>query len=59
MRQGVYSRKELERLALEAHIRAKCASDHQRELKELEARYLSRINELGEGHRAAQSSRQV
>ncbi len=55
----MHSKKEQERQLLEAHLQAEMACAHQKKLRELEARYLSRIGELGHGHCAAQSVEEV
>lgn len=59
VRQGVHGKRELEKCILESHLQAALASDHQRELRELEARYLAKTGELGQAHRAAQNTMQV
>ena len=59
VRKDVHDKKEEERQALETHIQASLANNHQEELKELELRYLHRVKQLGQGHRAALSNIQV
>jgi hypothetical protein len=59
IRHDVLNKKEQERQCLEAHLRANWACSHQKKLKELEARYLSTVEELGRGHREAQNVEQV
>lgn len=59
MREGVNTRKERERCLLESHVAASLASAHQKELRDLENRYLSRVKSMGQGHRAAQEKMEV
>ncbi len=59
VRDGVHSKKEKERCVLDIHYQASLANAHQRELRELERRYLSRVEQFGIGHRDAQNSMKV
>ena len=59
VREGVHNKKKRERHVLENHLQANLANAHQEELRQLEARYLSRVKQLGQGHRAAEIMMQV
>lgn len=59
VRRGVHRERELERRILETHLKAALAGEHEKELRELEACYLARVGQLGQGHMAAQSDEQV
>ena len=59
VRRGVHEEREEERRMLESQLRTVLASAGQQELRDLEARYLAQVGEVGRGHRAAQSDIQV
>ena len=59
LRQEINDRKEAERRALQERLRDNYANAHHEKLKDLEAHYLARMEDLGMAHREAQIIEQV
>ncbi len=59
LREKVKMKREAERLVLKEHVDAALAEAHEVELRELEEKYLSRVNSVGQGHRDAQQVNEV
>ena len=58
-RTNVQIKREVEKAVLDTHLQENMANTQQKELRELEAQLISKVGELGEGHRAALNNMQV
>ena len=58
-RTNVQVKRDVEKAVLKTHLQENLANAQQKELRELEAQLISKVGELGEGHRAALNSMQV
>lgn len=59
LRERVRNKRESERKVLKEHVDAALAEAHEAELRELESKYLSRVDGVGQGHRDAQQINEV
>ena len=59
MCQNVQNKRYTERRLLNDHIQASITKAHQKELEQLEVDYSTRVDQIGQGHRAAQQAMQV
>jgi len=59
LRERVRNKRDSERRLLQQHVDTVLAETHQGELKDLEEKYLSRVNVVGQGHRDAQQVSEV
>lgn len=59
VRERVRDKRETERRVLKEHVNAALADAHETELRELESKYLSRVDSVGQGHRDAQQINEV
>ncbi len=59
VRTNVQIKRDVKKTVLETHLQENLASAQQKELRELEAQLISKVGELGEGHRAALDNMQV
>ncbi len=59
LREKVKTKRKTERKVLQEHVNTVLAEAHEVELRELEEKYLSRVNSVGQGHRDAQQVNEV
>ncbi len=59
LREKVKTKRETERKVLQEHVDNVLAEAQEMELRQLEEKYLSRVNSVGQGHRDAQQVSEV
>lgn len=59
LRERVKHKRETERRVLKEHIESAFIQAHEKELRELEEKYMSRLSSVGQGHRDAQQVNEV